>query len=88
MRVKYWMTTEVITVDEDISMMKASKLMKDHYIKHLPVMKEGRLTGIVSNRDLKEAQPSGHTTRWINLGIAPTLDNKGGCASTLRWGGS
>ncbi len=58
MLVKYWMSTDVITVDEDISLMKASKLMKEQGIKHLPVLKEGRLAGIVSDRDLKEAQPS------------------------------
>lgn len=58
MLVKHWMSTDVITVDEDISLMKASRLMKEHGIKHLPVLKKGRLVGIVSDRDLKEAQPS------------------------------
>ena len=61
MLVKYWMTTEVITVDEDVSLMQASKLMKEHGIKHLPVIKERRLVGIVSDRDLKEAQASDAT---------------------------
>lgn len=58
MLVKYWMSTDVITVDEDLSMMKASKLMTQQGVKHLPVLKNGRLVGIVSDRDLKEAQPS------------------------------
>jgi acetoin utilization protein AcuB len=66
MLVKYWMTTEVITVDEDVSLMQASKLMKEHGIKHLPVIKEHHLVGIVSDRDLKEAQPSDATSLDIH----------------------
>jgi len=58
MLVKYWMSSNVITIDEGVSMMKASRLMKQHGIQHLPVMRKGRLAGIVSDRDLKEAHPS------------------------------
>jgi acetoin utilization protein AcuB len=66
MLVKYWMSTNVITVDEDVSMMKASRLMKQHGIQHLPVMRKGRLAGIVSDRDLKEAHPSKASTLDIH----------------------
>lgn len=66
MLVKYWMTREVITVDENVSLMQASKLMKEHGIKHLPVVEERRLVGIVSDRDLKEAQPSDATSLDIH----------------------
>jgi acetoin utilization protein AcuB len=66
MLVKYWMSTNVITVDEDASMMKASRLMKQHGIQHLPVVNKGRLVGIVSDRDLKEARPSKATTLDIH----------------------
>ena len=61
MLIKHWMSKDVITVGEDVSLEKASKLMKEHSIKHLPVMKNGRLTGIVSDRDLKEAKASNAT---------------------------
>jgi len=66
MLVKDWMTREVITVDEDVSIMKASKILKEKGFQHLPVMKQGRLTGIVSDRDLKEAHPSKATTLDIH----------------------
>jgi acetoin utilization protein AcuB len=66
MLVKDWMTREVITADEDLSIMKASKLMKDKGFQHLPVVRQGRLTGIVSDRDLKEAHPSQATTLDIH----------------------
>jgi len=66
MLVKDWMTREVVTVEEDISIMKASKLMKEKGFQHLPVVRRGRLTGIVSDRDLKEAHPSKATTLDIH----------------------
>ena len=66
MLVKDWMTREVITVEEDVSIMKASKMMKEKGFQHLPVLRKGRLTGIVSDRDLKEAHPSKATTLDIH----------------------
>ena len=63
MLVKGWMTTDVITVDEDASMMKASIIMKEKKIRCLPVVNtKGELVGIVSDRDLKDAAPSKATT--------------------------
>lgn len=63
MLVQGWMTTDVITVDEDTSMMKASIIMKEKKIRSLSVInKEGELVGIVSDRDLKDAAPSKATT--------------------------
>jgi acetoin utilization protein AcuB len=63
MLVREWMTEKVITVTPDISMMKASRLMKEHNIHRLPVLDErGSLLGIISDRDIKEASPSKATT--------------------------
>jgi acetoin utilization protein AcuB len=63
MLVKGWMATDVITVDEDASMMKASIIMKEKKIRCLPVVnRKGELVGIVSDRDLKDAAPSKATT--------------------------
>ncbi|MBM4274859.1 MAG: CBS domain-containing protein [Deltaproteobacteria bacterium] len=66
MPVKDWMTKSLITIDENDSIMRASKIMKANNIQHLPVMSKGRLAGIVSDRDLKEAQPSQATTLDIH----------------------
>jgi acetoin utilization protein AcuB len=38
MLVKGWMTSEVMTIDEDTSMMKASQIMKENNIRRLPVI--------------------------------------------------
>ncbi len=63
MLVQGWMTTEVTTVDEDASIMKASIVMKEKKIRCLPVVdKTGKLVGIVSDRDLRDAAPSKATT--------------------------
>ncbi|MBW2617743.1 MAG: CBS domain-containing protein [Deltaproteobacteria bacterium] len=62
MLVKGWMTAEVITIDPETSVMKASQIMKENGISRLPVMEDGKLVGIVTDRDLKEASPSKATT--------------------------
>lgn len=63
MLIKDWMSTPVITVGPDESMMKASKLLKDKNIRRLPVVDDkGKLIGILSDRDIKEASPSKATT--------------------------
>lgn len=63
MLVRDWMTDKVIAITANLSMVKASRLMKEHGIHRLPVLDErGSLTGIVSDRDIKEASPSKATT--------------------------
>jgi acetoin utilization protein AcuB len=63
MLIRDWMTKDVITVGPETSMMKASKLMREHKISRIPVVDESnRLLGIVSDRDLKEASPSKATS--------------------------
>ncbi len=67
MLVREWMTEDLIVVKEDTSMLKASKLLKEHDIRRLPVVnEEGRLVGIVSDRDIKDASPSKATTLEIH----------------------
>jgi acetoin utilization protein AcuB len=63
MPVQDWMTTDPITITQDTSVMKASQIMRENNIRHLPVLDEdSKLVGIVSDRDLKEASPSKATT--------------------------
>ncbi len=66
MPVQDWMNKDLVTIDEDTSIMRASKVMKQNEIQHLPVLRKGRLVGIVSDRDLKEATPSKATTLDIH----------------------
>jgi len=63
MLVKSWMAADVITVDEDTPMMKASIIMKEKKIRSLPIVnKTGKLSGIVTDRDLRDASPSKAST--------------------------
>lgn len=63
MLIENWMTKEVITGTPEMSMMKASKIMKEKGVGRLPVVDEtGKLLGLVSDRDIKEASPSKATT--------------------------
>lgn len=58
MLVKDWMSQPVTTVDEDDSMQEATRLLKQNKIRMLPVMKRERLTGVITDRDLKRASAS------------------------------
>jgi len=55
-----------VFVDEADSMRRAMDLLKEHGIRHLPVLKDGdRLVGILSERDIKQASPSPATALEI-----------------------
>lgn len=66
MLVKNWMSKPVVTIDVDDAMDDAIKLLKKHNIKMLPVMKRGKLVGIVTDRDLKRASASDATSLEIH----------------------
>jgi acetoin utilization protein AcuB len=51
--VKEYMTPAPICIDSQASMEDAIKLMEDQNIRHLPVLKNGLIFGLVSERDLK-----------------------------------
>ncbi len=55
-----------VWVDENDSMKKAMDMLKEHEIRHLPVLKDGeKVVGIVSERDIKQASPSPATALEI-----------------------
>lgn len=61
MLIKDWMATTILTVDANTSVMRAGRTMKDNNIRRLPVVAKGKLAGIITDRDLKEAAPSSTT---------------------------
>ena len=61
MLVKDWMSTNVITLNVNDTMQDAINLSMEHHISLMPVMEEGKLVGIVTDRDLKRASPSDAT---------------------------
>ncbi len=66
MLVKKWMSKQVITIDQDGSLQEAVSLLKKHNIRRLPVLKDGKLVGIVTDRDLKRASASDATSLEIH----------------------
>jgi acetoin utilization protein AcuB len=52
------MAKDILTVDENASVMRATRIMKDNNVRRLPVLAHGKVVGLVTDRDLKEASPS------------------------------
>jgi acetoin utilization protein AcuB len=62
MRIRDFMKSDVVTVDVDTPLLEAQEIMRQRKIKRLPVMKKGKLVGLVTKHMLLEASPSPATT--------------------------
>ena len=56
------MSKPVITISPDYPIIEALNLMKREHIRRAPVVKDGKMIGIVSNHDLLNASPSQATS--------------------------
>jgi acetoin utilization protein AcuB len=63
--VKEWMSSPVLVVEPGTSVADAYNLMMQRRIRRLPVVDSGRLVGIVTLGDLREAKPSPATSLSI-----------------------
>ena len=61
-KVRDWMTTNPITIDADATVVDAIRLLKEKKIRRLPVMKRGKLVGLVTEKMLLDYSPSKATT--------------------------
>jgi acetoin utilization protein AcuB len=53
-KVSNYMSRQVISIKQDVGIREAFFLMKEHAIRHLPIVDEGkRLIGIISDRELR-----------------------------------
>lgn len=64
-RVMDWMTSDPITIIPETTLPKAHRLMMEHSIRRLPVMKNKAVVGIVTLGDVRGAEPSGATSLSI-----------------------
>ena len=64
-KIRDYMTTPLIAVDTTTSIRVAQQLMEDQQVRHLPVVHENKLVGILSSGDLRRAGPSTTTTLSI-----------------------
>ncbi|HEX9440054.1 MAG TPA: CBS domain-containing protein [Roseiflexaceae bacterium] len=60
--VEEWMSAPPIVVSPTTTLEAARCLMEQHHVRRLPVVRDGRLVGIISYGDLRAAQPSRVTT--------------------------
>ncbi len=62
MLVREWMTPDPVTIRPDTPVLEAMRHLKEKGFRRLPVVENGRLVGIVTDKDLKDAMPSKATT--------------------------
>lgn len=57
--VRELMTREVVTVGEETPLAEVARLLEQHHVKRVPVLRQGKLVGIVSRADLVRAMGQG-----------------------------
>ncbi len=67
MKIKDWISREVVTTAPEASVKEAFALLKSMGIRHLPVVKDGVLKGIVTDRDLRRPKISDVFKSWHEL---------------------
>jgi acetoin utilization protein AcuB len=60
-----WMTSDPITIDPHTTLPEANRLMRDCNVRRLPVVENGKLIGIVTLGDVREASPANATSLSI-----------------------
>ena len=58
MFVREWMTENPVVISSKTPVVRAMQQLREGGFRRLPVVDEGKLVGIVTDRDLKEASPS------------------------------
>jgi CBS domain-containing protein len=75
------MTRAVVTLEEEDTLLDAADQMRRFRVRHLPVVRDGRLVGILSQRDLLRLSPAGgdpeavtRAQRRVRVGDAMTRE--------------
>ena len=66
MDVQNYMTAEVVTVPEDTKVLEALDIMKEHNFHRLPVVRNGRMVGLITEEIIQENSPSTATSLSIH----------------------
>ena len=67
-RVEEVMSTEVVSASEDTPLDEIATLLEKHRIKRVPIIKEGKLVGVVSRSNLIQALAS------AQIGVHPAIE--------------
>lgn len=57
-----WMSTRLVVIDADASIIEAIHMMKENNIRRLPVVSKGKVTGVLTEKMLKDYTPSKATS--------------------------
>lgn len=68
--VSRYMTANPVTIERTASFAEAEKVMRAHRIRHLPVVDDGTLCGVVSRRDLAMFEAGGADPRVAQVDAA------------------
>jgi len=67
-----YMTAMPHTINPDLPVKKALEMMREHRIRHVPVLSAGQLLGVVTDRDIKLASSfQGSTELTVNDVMTP-----------------
>jgi len=56
--VSRWMSTKLVVIDSEASIIEAIHLMKENNIRRLPVVTKGKIAGVLTEKMLKDYTPS------------------------------
>ncbi|AHY46120.1 CBS domain [Rubrobacter radiotolerans] len=57
LKVRDSMTRDVVTLGPEASVAQAWEIVRGRGVRHIPIVEDGRLVGLVSDRDLRDASP-------------------------------
>ena len=60
--VSRWMSTKLVVIDANASIIEAIHLMKENNIRRLPVVSKGKIAGVLTEKMLKDYTPSKATS--------------------------
>ena len=60
--VSRWMSTRLVVIDANASIIEAIHLMKENNIRRLPVVSKGKIAGVLTEKMLKDYTPSKATS--------------------------
>ncbi|WP_034549522.1 CBS and ACT domain-containing protein [Carnobacterium funditum] len=66
MNVKNYMTSTVVTVSEDLKVLEALDIMKEHDFHRLPVIRNEKMVGLITEEIIQENSPSTATSLSIH----------------------
>lgn len=79
-QIQRYMTTAPHTIGDDQPLVTAHKVLREHHIRHLPVLRGGRIVGMLTERDLALVE----TLRGVDAATTTVADAMSQDVFTVR----